>query len=148
MNDNFIEAVKRSGKSQYRIAKESGIPFSTINAMFNRKQQVNNCATVTILRISTVLGENFLDLLDPYPLLDNTCGEYKDIKYTWKENEGTMQLCSEFKGEPVVIDTGLKLNLPGKQSEYPKIAEWNIDRYLSEKRFEMYAKELSHAMEK
>lgn len=143
MNDNFIEAVKKSNKSQYRIAKESGVPFSTINAMFNRKQQVNNCAAVTILRISAVLGENFFSLLDPYPLLDNTCGEYKGIKYTWINKAGSMEIHFEFAGEPVVIDTGLRLDLPAKQAEYPTIAEWNIDRYLRKKRLEMYAKELT-----
>ena len=121
MNENFIEAVKKSNKSQYKIAKESGVPFSTINALFNGKQSVNNCATVTILRLSAVIGEDFFCLLDPYPLLDNTCGEYKGIKYMWKNCNGSMQ-----------------------QTEYPTIAEWNIDRFLQGKRFEAYAKELSN----
>ena len=144
MNENFIEAVKKSNKSQYKIAKESGVPFSTINALFNGKQSVNNCATVTILRLSAVIGEDFFCLLDPYPLLDNTCGEYKGIKYMWKNCNGSMQLNFDYNGEHVVIDTGLKLNLPRKQTEYPTIAEWNIDRFLQGKRFEAYAKELSN----
>ena len=144
MNENFIEAVKKSNKSQYKIAKESGVPFSTINALFNGKQSVNNCATVTILRLSAVIGEDFFCLLDPYPLLDNTCGEYKGIKYMWKNCNGSMQLNFDYNGEHVVIDTGLKLNLPSKQTEYPTIAEWNIDRFLQGKRFEADAKELSN----
>ena len=145
MNDNFIAAVKKSNKSQYKIAKESGVPFSTINALFNGKQSVNNCATATILRLSVVIGEDFLSLLDPYPLLDNTCGEYEGIKYTWKYCDGSMQLLFDYRGEHVVINTGLQLNIPAKQSEYATIAEWNIDRYLRNKRFEAYAKELSDA---
>lgn len=143
MNDNFISAVKKSNKTQYQIAQESGVPFPTINALMNRRQSVNRCATATVLRLSSVIGVDFYDVLDPYPLLDKTAGEYKGIKYKWEEKSGSMQLSFKFDNESVLIDTGLSLNIPSKQNEYHYIAEWNIESYIEQKEFEKQVKELA-----
>ncbi len=143
MNENFIAAVKKSHKSQYQIAQESGVPFSTINALMNKRQSVNKCATATVLRLASIMDFDFLELLDPYSLLDKTVGEYKGVKYKWEDKNGSMVLLFKYDSESVQINTGLSLNIPSKQNEYHYIAEWNIDSYIEQKEFEKHAKELT-----
>ena len=39
MNDNFNHMIKETGKSIYKISQESGIPYTTLNELVNRKEE-------------------------------------------------------------------------------------------------------------
>ena len=45
MNENFTKLVRKSGKSLYKINKETGIPYTTLSELFTGKKSVNHIAT-------------------------------------------------------------------------------------------------------
>ena len=79
MNDKFIELVKTSGKTAYKISKETGIPYTTVNELCNGKTNINNVTAETVLKLSIYLECNITDLLNDFSILDGYSGNIKGI---------------------------------------------------------------------
>lgn len=51
--------------TQYRLSKDSGIAYTTINDICNGKAMLEKCSAETIYRISKVLGVSMESLIEP-----------------------------------------------------------------------------------
>lgn len=61
---NELMASKKLTK--YRLAKNSGIPYTTINDICSGKAQIEKCSAETIYRISKELGVSMESIIEPY----------------------------------------------------------------------------------
>ena len=72
--------------TKYRLAKDSGIPYTTISDICSGKAQIEKCSVETIYRISKVLGvsmesivESCIDKRIDFELFkSNTCHKLKE----------------------------------------------------------------------
>lgn len=60
------ELMEEKNITKYRLAKDSGIPYTTINDICSGKAQVERCSAETIYRISKELGVSMESLIEPY----------------------------------------------------------------------------------
>lgn len=58
--------MENSGIAKYRLAKNSGVPYSTLNDICNGKTQLEKCSAETVYRPAKELGVSMEDLLEPY----------------------------------------------------------------------------------
>ena len=73
--------------TQYRLAKDSGIAYTTINDICSGRAQLEKCSAETICRISKVLGVSMESLIEPcfdkrtdFELFkSNTCHRLKEL---------------------------------------------------------------------
>lgn len=73
--------------SQYRLSKDSGIAYTTINDICSGKAQLEKCSAETIYRISKVLGVSMEQIIEPclekrsdFELFkSNTCHRLKEL---------------------------------------------------------------------
>lgn len=63
--------MEKKQLTQYRLAKESGLAYTTIHDICNGKAQLEKCSAETIYYISKVLGISMESLIEPY--LDKRC---------------------------------------------------------------------------
>ena len=81
------ELMKNKKMTKYRLAKESGIAYTTINDICSGKAQLEKCSAETIYRISKVLGVSMENLIEPcfdkrsdFELFkSNTCHRLKEL---------------------------------------------------------------------
>ena len=60
---NIKDILIRQGMSQYRLSKESGVPYATLNDILNGKTELSKCAVNTVYRITTALGVSIDELV-------------------------------------------------------------------------------------
>lgn len=73
--------------TQYRLAKESGIAYTTVNDICNGKSQLAKCSAETVYRIAKVLGVSMESLVEPFfdkridfeLFKSNACHELKQL---------------------------------------------------------------------
>ena len=81
------ELMENKKITMYRLAKESGIAYTTINDICSGKAQLEKCSAETIYRISKVLGVSMENLIEPcldkrsdFELFkSNTCHRLKEL---------------------------------------------------------------------
>ena len=81
------ELMENRNISQYRLSKDSGIAYTTINDICSGKAQLEKCSAETIYRISKVLGVSMEQLIEPclekrndFELFkSNTCHRLKEL---------------------------------------------------------------------
>lgn len=81
------ELMENKKITQYRLAKDSGIPYTTINDICNGKARLEKCSAETIYHISKVLGVSMESLIEPYfdkrsdfeLFKSNTCHKLKEL---------------------------------------------------------------------
>lgn len=59
------ELMRDRNLTQYRLAKDSGIAYTTINDICSGKAQLEKCSAETIYRIAKVLGVSMESLVEP-----------------------------------------------------------------------------------
>lgn len=59
------ELMENKRITKYRLAKDSGIAYTTINDICSGKAQLEKCSAETIYRISKVLGVSMESLIEP-----------------------------------------------------------------------------------
>lgn len=59
------EAMADKNMTKYRLAKNSGIPYTTINDICSGKARLEKCTVETIYRISKALGVSMENLIAP-----------------------------------------------------------------------------------
>lgn len=60
------EILRQNGITMYQLAKDSGIPYSSINDICNGKTRLEKCGADTVYRLSKTLGITMETLLEPY----------------------------------------------------------------------------------
>ena len=81
------EIMKRKSISMYRLAKDSGIPYTTVNDICSGRARLEKCSAETIYRVSKVLGVSMESLIEPcleerpsFELFkSNTCHRLKEL---------------------------------------------------------------------
>lgn len=81
------ELMENKKITKYRLAKESGIAYTTINDICSGKARLEKCSAETIYRISKVLGVSMENLIEPcfdkrsdFELFkSNTCHRLKEL---------------------------------------------------------------------
>lgn len=56
MNSGFKNALNDSGLTMYSLAKQTGIPYTTINRLINERMSINNCNAGAVFKIASALG--------------------------------------------------------------------------------------------
>ena len=81
------ELMKNKNITKYRLSKNSGVPYTTINDICSGKAQLEKCSAETIYKISKELGVSMENLLEPcfdqrcsFELFkSNTCHRLKEL---------------------------------------------------------------------
>ncbi len=84
---NVNEMILQKNYSKYRVAKNSGIPYMTLNDICNGKTGLDKCSAGTVYKLAKVLGVTVEELLDPImairPAFDlfksNVCHKLKEL---------------------------------------------------------------------
>lgn len=64
MNSGFKEALSNSGMSMYSLAKQTDVPYTTINRLVNERLSINNCNAGAVFKIASALGVRMEDLMN------------------------------------------------------------------------------------
>ena len=62
----FNSLLKEKNISMYRLSKDSGIPYTTINDICSGKTQLEKCSAETVYKIASTLRIPMEALLEPY----------------------------------------------------------------------------------
>lgn len=84
MNEKIIEKLSKTHKSVYAVSKETGIPYTTMSEIVNQKTDINKAAAETVWKLSLYLGCDISDILNSIPLIENSSGKYRGVKYKWE----------------------------------------------------------------
>lgn len=80
-NEAFIDKVKKSGKTIYQIAKETGISYTTLSELKTGKSDINRVSAGTVAALAGYFGCSVYDLLHKTDLLSGTDGIYRGVRY-------------------------------------------------------------------
>lgn len=64
MNSGFKDALSNSGMSMYSLAKQTDVPYTTINRLVNERLSINNCNAGAVFKIAVALGVRMEDLMN------------------------------------------------------------------------------------
>lgn len=137
MNDKFISLLKNNNISQYKLSKDTGIPFSTINGLMCKTHEINRCSVPTVAKLANYFKVDISDIIDSYPVMNNVCGQYMEYRYKWQVGEdGLMDICILNLPEKTVIHTGYQCDSLKQMPIYKLVAEMLIDIYMEQKKAE------------
>lgn len=96
------ELMKAANITKYRLAKNSGIPYTTINDICSGKAQVEKCSAETIYRISKELGVSMESIIEPYlePRIDFEIFK-SNICHTLKEKGDIRFMIEMLEDDPI-----------------------------------------------
>lgn len=129
--------LSRHNKSIYHIAKECGLPYSTLNDFVNGKVRASQCKAGMIHDLSQALG---LTMDKLYDMAEEADAEVGDVKVV--TSYGIPVLVSvrhksyiagfEYDGEPVTLDL-CKVSGPSR-FYIREIAKWRAEEYIRNRR--------------
>ncbi len=81
------EIMEKKNITIYRLSKDAGIPYATLNDICNGKAEIAKCSAETIYRISNILGVSMESLIEPHIekridfelFKSNTCHKLKEL---------------------------------------------------------------------
>jgi len=73
----LLERLEQKNMSMYRLAKQSDIPYTTINDICKQRVRLDKCSAETVYRIAQVLEVSMEELLEPYVLKRSNFENYK-----------------------------------------------------------------------
>ena len=136
-NMNFIKIIKDKNISMYRLSKNTGIPYTTINEIYNGKIDINKCSVDTVQKLALEFHVSITELLNPIYYLENVHGQYKNIKYIWKKSEsGNMNLEFYDNNKKIILDGEAKYVTPDAKKLANICAEILIEQYFKKKEME------------
>ena len=128
--------LQSNNKSIYAIAKESGIPYSTLNDLAGGKVSIDQCRTGLTRRLAKVLGlsmEEVCCLCTEEPLTVTTSygipadiivrNKSYEVEFTYNDAPISLHLC------PVSNDTRFYIR---------EIAAWRAEDYIRKQRIEEF----------
>ena len=142
MNKFFNQALEQSNLSMYRLSKNTGVPYSIINDLAQGKKNINHCEALVVARLAAGLHTTVYEIMNNYQILDKTEGMYRGIRYRWNA-DSTMILTLRDGKTTTTIDTGYRLDLPGRLTLYQAYTELLINDYLEKKDFDQFVEKWS-----
>ena len=81
------ELMEKKGITTYRLSKNSGIPYTTVNDICNNKVSLAKCNSETVYRLSKALNISMEELLEPFVISrpnfelfkSNVCHSLKEL---------------------------------------------------------------------
>lgn len=81
------ELITKKNISVYRLAKNCGIPYTTVNDICSGRARLEKCSAETVYKISKELGVSMEELIEPYLIRridfelfkSNVCHKVKEI---------------------------------------------------------------------
>lgn len=134
-NQQLKKQINIQGKSLYRISKDTGIPYTTINELANGKLDIDRCSLSTVYRLACEFSCRIEEIMNPIQLVDGMSGRYRKIRYHWISNGDISELHIEDDGTDKVIDKG-DYSQERFACAYKSLTECLIDIYLSDKETE------------
>ena len=131
MNDNFKAVLRQRHITAYRLAKDTGIPYTTIYELTTGKKDINKKPLEDIIRIAAALQTSLDNIQNPVHVMDKRSGKYRNVKYTWSY-DGIMLLNVKYKEESKTIKTDLQMTNIDDVQVYIAVTELIIDNYLNE----------------
>lgn len=121
--------------SMYSLAKNTGLPYTTINRLVNEKLDINDCNAAAVYKIARALGVTMEQLVRNYDFLTGTEGEYLGVKYKWTKDKEEHQLLVLMDGEQeeVVWQAKRLLTDSTKRDGYEGVAKLAVKGYLHQK---------------
>ena len=142
MNEKFKELYKKQNISMYALAAKTGLPYTTINNLFNDKLDINHVAVEAVYKIAIVLQCEIKDIMNPVQIMNNAKGCYRKIRYQWVCKQGeNAEIQLQHNGNKVLINMDNTFNKESSRQYYDYFAEMAIDRYLERLKFEKTAAE-------
>ena len=102
-NAKFNRKVLDSGKTLYRICKETGIPYTTLSELATGKKAINNIAAETVYKLCVYFVCDVKDILNDVNCGNNVSGNYRGYRYLWKNEDSGPSLYIS-KGD-VIVET-------------------------------------------
>ncbi len=62
----IIDIMTQKNITKYKLSKNSGVPYATVNDICNGKAKLHKCSAETIYKISKELGVSMENLIEPY----------------------------------------------------------------------------------
>ena len=146
-NKNFNNKLKEMKITQYKLAKISGVPYTTINELVNNKADINKCTAETVQKIAVSLETEVSKILNPISYMNGITGKYRKLKYKWeKQPSGEMALIFNDGDKTVIIDADGTYETTAAKKYADLCAEIEIDKYLKRKAFEAECDRLMEKM--
>ena len=133
MNYNLMERVKKLGVSQYKLSRETGVPYTTISRLERGTMDINNCSAEVVHRLSLYLGCTIEDIINPVAYLHGIKGTHRGYSYYWKINDGQDILIIEKDGEKIIREYGKPKTNRRYYESSKAFAEIEIDLYIRKK---------------
>lgn len=89
----FEEFLSKEKMSKYKLAKLSGVPYSTLSDICSKKSAIKKCSVETVMKISEVFGMTVEELV---AVTDDSVKEEKDdIGYFKEETKKRVEASGE-----------------------------------------------------
>lgn len=60
------ELLESKNMTLYKLSKNSGIPYTTVNDIYHGRTSLDKCSAETVYKLSKELGLSMEELLEPY----------------------------------------------------------------------------------
>ena len=135
MNDYFKKRIRETGKSLYQISHETGISYTVLSELKNDKKSINNISSETTYKLCLYFQCNMEDLLNPFPLLQNSQGTYMGIKYKWTNFRNSGLSLHIYDADNDIVLTEIELAIPRWYEYYLHgITEMLIENYIRKRK--------------
>ncbi len=136
MNERFNSALKSSGKTIYRLAKDTGIPYTNLSELANEKKSINTSSAIMVSKIAFALNTSVEQLLDVTSMMDGVSGKYRGVRYLCEYDGTQMQVHLKDKERELTKAAGIMMNGSESRQTYEWVIEILIDRYLADQEME------------
>ena len=129
MNTTFINAMKTSGLSMYRLAKLSGVPYTVVYELASGKKDINKRPAETVSRLAATLGLSSEEIMNPVYYMDGVSGKYRGVNYRWKHDK-TMKLLIRSRDYSEIVESKYNMTHKKDKKAYEAYTEICIDQLL------------------
>ncbi len=137
MNEKLKEIIDNSKKSLYKISKETGLPYTTLNELYNEKLSVNKVMAESVYKLAVNLDVNISDILNTVSLMDGYSGKYNGYSFKWKQEDDGTSLYIKINDQFTKIHTEKAILIEGNANKKKQmITEVLLDAYDQEKKAE------------
>ena len=139
---NIIDSINKNNISLYKISKDTGIPYMTINDIFNNKTFINKCTFEVVYKLSIYLNCDINDIINKNMIYNNITGIYKKIKYKYQTIDDKICLFLIDKNKTFKVDEKTQYCVQNPYLFTKLYAETFIDDYCEKKELENYYEKL------
>ncbi|MBO7357583.1 MAG: helix-turn-helix transcriptional regulator [Lachnospiraceae bacterium] len=145
-NAKFNRKVLDSGKTLYRICKETGIPYTTLSELATGKKAINTIAAETVYKLCVYFVCDVKDILNDVNCGNNVSGNYRGYRYLWKNEDSGPSLYIS-KGD-VIVETKTYEQIYAKRPFQIMVAcaELQIDEHIRKEKVNQFYEENTGAL--